>query len=287
VAGAVAHEPLGAGEYFPGNVEFSRPKADNPRMGNKYADPLSGLAGKSAMLIEAESEWREDQELDDDIERWHGDWSQEECNAEASLTADALCRFAAVDDADAIRALMAANEQADANEPGSRWELPLCLASRRGCLKSARELVGSGARVGERGKFGDNALCSAAESARCDSSQAALVDFLIDGGARLEEPGRDGLTPFLVACRSWNIEVAKALIARGADQDAKSPGGLSARDLAEEDHRTWGFGGGRYRSGGKEEKQALMCWLGALAERGELCACAGEPSPSARAAARL
>lgn len=256
-------------------------------MGNKYADPLSGLSGKSAMLIEAESEWREEKELDYDIERWHGDWSQEECNLEASLTADALCRFAAIDDADAIRALMGANAQADANEPGSHWELPLCLASRRGSLLAARALVAAGARAGERGKFGDNALCSAAESAWRSSSQAALVDFLIDGGARLEEPGRDGLTPFLVACRSWNIEVAKALVARGADRAAKSPEGLSARELAEEDHRTWGFGGGRCRSGGEEEKQTLIRWLGALAERAELCSCAGEPSPGPRAAARL
>ena len=50
---------------------------------------------------------------------------------------------------------------------------------------------------------------------------ADVVDILVASGAPLEEKGREGLTPLMLALKGGHQEVALALIKAGADNSIK------------------------------------------------------------------
>eukprot|EP00966_Prymnesium_polylepis_P105233 2436953-Prymnesium_polylepis.1 len=51
-------------------------------------------------------------------------------------------------------------------------------------------------------------------------------------GAAHSAPGKDGWTPLALAARSGNLSAIPPLLAAGADPDAPTPTGKSARELA-------------------------------------------------------
>jgi ankyrin repeat protein len=52
---------------------------------------------------------------------------------------------------------------------------------------------------------------------------AAMVDALLAQGANLHYPNRDGITPLHQAIKNENVEVLNALVAAGADPNARDP----------------------------------------------------------------
>mmetsp|Transcript_42677 Transcript_42677/g.142022 ORF Transcript_42677/g.142022 Transcript_42677/m.142022 type:complete len:83 (+) Transcript_42677:1188-1436(+) len=63
-------------------------------------------------------------------------------------------------------------------------------------------------------------------------TQVGVVRLLLRHGASHSAPGKGGWTPLAIAARAGSAGVVEALLAAGADPDAVSPSGKSARELA-------------------------------------------------------
>ncbi|MCL2335471.1 MAG: ankyrin repeat domain-containing protein, partial [Endomicrobia bacterium] len=62
-----------------------------------------------------------------------------------------------------------------------------------------------------------------------------IVQALIKGGAKLNEPDKDGNTPLILAVQNNNYGTVKILLAAGADPAVKNKGGKSAFDFVTDD----------------------------------------------------
>jgi hypothetical protein len=75
------------------------------------------------------------------------------------------------------------------------------------------------------------AYSPAVRSQRSAGERIAVVSFLLDHGADLEDPGV-GSTPLMGAAAAHDIEMVKFLLARGANPNARNSAGVTAIDLA-------------------------------------------------------
>lgn len=79
------------------------------------------------------------------------------------------------------------------------------------------------ARAGQnQPRIADTLLASAIDSS--EPIKATLLKLLIDHGANLETPDREGLTPLMRAAKNGNLKTATILLDSGAQIDAISPG---------------------------------------------------------------
>ena len=74
--------------------------------------------------------------------------------------------------------------------------------------------------------------------AAVDHSDAATLELLLKYGAPHSAAGKGGFTPLCVAARSGNLACAMPLLAAGADPDAPTAAGKSAREYATLNKRT-------------------------------------------------
>lgn len=113
---------------------------------------------------------------------------------------------------------------------------PLIRAAKSGNADEAKRLLGSGARVDQRGGInGYSALYKAALNGHVD-----VVRLLLDAGAEVNDPGEmdSGETPLIGACRRGHIEVARLLLQRAADPNRKDFRGTSPLSASTEQSRT-------------------------------------------------
>ena len=59
------------------------------------------------------------------------------------------------------------------------------------------------------------------------SGDAAAVDRLLNSGAAVDEPGRNGETPLIIAALNDRQDIAALLLAHGADVQARNAGGFT------------------------------------------------------------
>lgn len=63
--------------------------------------------------------------------------------------------------------------------------------------------------------------------AAAENDLAAIDLFMTTGNANIDDRDRNGLTPLMTAAKNGNVEFARALLAKGADVDAKDNAGLT------------------------------------------------------------
>jgi ankyrin repeat protein len=157
------------------------------------------------------------------------------------------------------------DEGADVNLRDELGETPLTLALENGYLDIARTIVDRGAELNVQNRFGRPALILAVERLHSYTGpdRTAVVDLvkaMLDRGAdanardsgktTLTVPteggpgvrgvmtetvmasGVEGRTPLMIAARAGSIEIVQALLAKGAEVDAKDSEGETALELA-------------------------------------------------------
>lgn len=134
-----------------------------------------------------------------------------------------------------MRELLAAG--ADPDRPGE--ELPLVLAIRAARAIGdvpVRMLLDAGADPNAVDAFGTPAFFHATGAV----ADPALMQLLLDRGARPEATARDGRSAAWSAVNTRNWEVARRLVERGAPVSGRSPMGLSLLDTLEAHVRVHG-----------------------------------------------
>ncbi|CAM9211717.1 unnamed protein product [Ectocarpus fasciculatus] len=104
---------------------------------------------------------------------------------------------------------------ADVNAKNNSEETVLMYSA--GCPDAVRALVRLGADATPSDCCGYTALFFAKDG--------EVVDMLVDAGAELDAQAEDGITPLMHACLRQNIEVAGALLKRGADPNLRDDDG--------------------------------------------------------------
>ena len=92
------------------------------------------------------------------------------------------------------------------------------LAAREGDLEKVKSLIEEGAEINAK-KGGETPLFAALDAGKSD-----VAKFLIAQGADVNAPGFGGLTPLFPACVDGEKEVIELLISKGADVNAKAKG---------------------------------------------------------------
>lgn len=150
----------------------------------------------------------------------------------------ALMWAAAEGHADVVSRLLAGG--ADVNARSTTGFTPLQFAARRGDVASARALVAAGADIEARSGDGSQALLIAAASvdaiAASDyhlvtspSDHEALALSLLEQGASPDAADTLGMTPLHAAVQTDKTALLRALIARGAEVNARLAEGLPFR----------------------------------------------------------
>jgi uncharacterized protein len=114
---------------------------------------------------------------------------------------------------------------ADVEKGGST---PILFAARQGDLECTRILLDAGADVNDVAPDGNSVLLTAAHSGHGD-----LARFLLDKGANPDAAGA-GYTSLHVAVLTGDLELAKALLAHGANVNARLTRGTPARRTGED-----------------------------------------------------
>lgn len=124
---------------------------------------------------------------------------------------------------------------ADVNAMDFDGKTPFHIAVEGGMLEVASLLADAGAdlhspygRVGCR-SFGKKSTALHLATLRQD---IRMVELLTERGAPIDAIGRDGWTPLCLAARQGSVDVAKALIAAGANVFAPSGNGMAPLDIA-------------------------------------------------------
>ena len=125
----------------------------------------------------------------------------------------ALIDAARAQDADTVRALLAAG--ADANAVQTDGATALHWAAYRDDLHTADLLIGAGADVDAANELGATALWLAA-----GNGSPAMVGRLLDAGAQPNAALAEGETPLMTASRTGNAAAVRLLLAAGADANA-------------------------------------------------------------------
>jgi ankyrin repeat protein len=144
--------------------------------------------------------------------------------------ATALIRATINGDTATVRKLIV--NGADVNGRGSSGWTPLMYAVNNGHIEVARVLLVKGADVNAEASNGHTALMSIDKG-------AGMAQVLLAAGANVNAQRKDGMTALMIATVSGNEPVVKALLAKGADVNARvaategSFGGWTALDFAE------------------------------------------------------
>eukprot|EP01090_Pellita_catalonica_P014014 TRINITY_DN346_c0_g1_i1.p1 TRINITY_DN346_c0_g1~~TRINITY_DN346_c0_g1_i1.p1 ORF type:complete len:122 (+),score=31.22 TRINITY_DN346_c0_g1_i1:92-457(+) len=68
-----------------------------------------------------------------------------------------------------------------------------------------------------------------------DFGQTEVINWLLSQGAKVDSKDKFGITPLLAATYEGHEGAVKALLAAGADKNAKGPDGKTAKEAAEKD----------------------------------------------------
>lgn len=117
--------------------------------------------------------------------------------------------------------------------PADVPERPLCtvtrlhLAALRDDVGAARAALDAGLPVDLEDRFGFTAMHYA-------KADGALLDLLLERGARVDQPTFEGATPLMTATQSRDLALVRALLRRGAQADLVDQRGFSALHRAAE-----------------------------------------------------
>ena len=124
--------------------------------------------------------------------------------------------FAAnIGDLEQVEAELQADAEVDRPE-GKKQSTALMFASERGFLEIARYLVGRGADVNRRNRFGFTPLHAAA-----NGSHVEVAGFLLENGAEVDAADENGRTPLYFAAEKDSLALARLLTEQGADLNAQ------------------------------------------------------------------
>ena len=108
---------------------------------------------------------------------------------------------------------------------------PLHMAAGKGFVNIARFLLQKGSDINAKDKKGFSALHYASDS----TEKQNMVQFLIDNGANLKEVSHLGITPLHLAVNSVLVNIARLLLEKGSDANAKDSKHLGPLHFAIED----------------------------------------------------
>ena len=108
---------------------------------------------------------------------------------------------------------------------------PLHMAAGKGFVNIARFLLHKGSDINAKDKKGFSALHYASDS----TEKQNMVQFLIDNGANLKEVSYLGITPLHLAVDSGLVNIARLLLEKGSDANAKDSKHLGPLHFAIED----------------------------------------------------
>lgn len=132
--------------------------------------------------------------------------------------------------------LMLALEECSPNTMGEYRQSLLHKAAAGGWVQLIGALVGAGASVDGREVFGETPMCRAAEAGHVDAvAELVRLGASASLGARRkrEQRGREACHgPLHIAAASGQVQLARLLIAAGADIRAPNGGGLAPIELA-------------------------------------------------------
>ncbi|XP_022719951.1 uncharacterized protein LOC111277800 [Durio zibethinus] len=107
----------------------------------------------------------------------------------------------------------------------------LCLAARKGEVRTIQRLIENGAVINARDQHGWTALHRASFKGKIDA-----VRMLIDKGIDVDSKDEDGYTALHCAVESGHTEVVELLIKKGADVEARTNKGVTALQIADSLH---------------------------------------------------
>ncbi|XWS64880.1 hypothetical protein CRYUN_Cryun05aG0042200 [Craigia yunnanensis] len=107
----------------------------------------------------------------------------------------------------------------------------LCLAARKGEVRTIQRLIENGAVISGRDQHGWTALHRASFKGRTDA-----VRMLIDKGIDVDSKDEDGYTALHCAVESGHTEVVELLVKKGADVEARTKKGVTLLQIADSLH---------------------------------------------------
>ncbi|XWS57885.1 hypothetical protein CRYUN_Cryun09bG0211700 [Craigia yunnanensis] len=107
----------------------------------------------------------------------------------------------------------------------------LCLAARKGEVRTVQKLIENGAVINGRDQNGWTALHRASFKGRIDA-----VRLLVDKGIDVDSTDEDGYTALHCAVESGHTEVVELLVKKGADVEARTNKGVTALQIADSLH---------------------------------------------------
>ncbi|XP_009791485.1 protein VAPYRIN-like [Nicotiana sylvestris] len=107
----------------------------------------------------------------------------------------------------------------------------LCVAARKGDVRTIQRLIENGASINGRDQHGWTALHRASFKGKID-----VVRSLIDMGIEMDGKDGEGYTALHCAVESGHVDVAEMLVKKGADVEARTSKGVTALQIAESLH---------------------------------------------------
>ncbi|XP_027359508.1 ankyrin-1-like [Abrus precatorius] len=107
----------------------------------------------------------------------------------------------------------------------------LCIASRKGEVRSIQKLLENGAGINGRDQHGWTALHRASFKGRVDA-----VKVLVERGVDVDAKDEEGYTALHCAVESGHADVTELLVKKGADVEARTSKGVSVLQIAESLH---------------------------------------------------
>jgi ankyrin repeat protein len=153
--------------------------------------------------------------------------------AGAAAAADEAPLIRAVKDGDpaAVRELL--QRRADANQPDLDGSTALHWAVEHDDIESARLLVRFGAKATAVNRYGISPMYAA-----CLNGRTAMIEVLLEAGAKPDTALPEGETALMTASRTGNVDAVRLLLDRGADVNARETwkGQTALMWAAEENH---------------------------------------------------
>ncbi len=135
-------------------------------------------------------------------------------NAAAAVVGTPLVEAVKASDADAVRALLAAEVDVNAREADGTTALH--WAAHKGDGEAVRLLLAAGADVEAANRYAVRPLMLA-----CARGSASAVEALLDAGADPNAALPEGETPLMTAARTGDVRIIRMLLAGGADLEVR------------------------------------------------------------------